>query len=347
MERLYRIDSARTKKNIHRASPLDGELVPRLTTAMLAALVCAHLPGAGLAQSFPAKPIRVLTSEPGGGNDFAARIIAQAVAPAVGQQVLVDNRGGGGGVIAAELVAKAPPDGHTLLFYGSNIWLMPFLRSAVPYDPVRDFAPVTLAVRAPTILVVHPSLPVRSVKEVVALAKSRPGQLNYGSGATGSASQMATELFKRMARVDIVKISYKGNGPAILALVAGEVQLGFATPGSVSTHIKTGKLRPLAVTSAERSPLLPDLPTVAASGLPGYEMVSIVGMLAPAATPAAIISRLNQEIARALQRPEVKERFLAVGVEPVASTPEEFGAKIRSEMERLGPVIREAGIRVD
>jgi tripartite-type tricarboxylate transporter receptor subunit TctC len=250
-------------------------------------------------------------------------------------------------VIAAETVAKAAPDGHTLLYYGSNIWLMPFLRSSVPYDPVKDFAPITLAVRAPTLLVVHPSLPVRSVKDLIALARARPGQLNYSAGATGSASQMATELFRSMANVDVTKISYKGNGPAVIALVAGEVQMAFATPASVAPHIKAGKLRPIAVTTAEPSPLLPGLPTLAASGLPGYEMVSVVGMFAPGATPESVVRRLNQEIARVLQSSAVEEKFLISGVEVVASSPEQFAAKIKSEMDRLGPVIRKAGIRVD
>lgn len=247
----------------------------RLLGVMVSIGLFALEPGVLFAQGFPSKPIRVLTSEPGGGNDFAARLIAQGLTATLGQPVIVDNRGAGGGVIAAEAVAKAAPDGYTLLFYGSNIWLMPFLRSGVPYDPVKDFAPITLAVRAPNILVVHPSLPVRSVRDVISLAKARPGQLNYGSGATGSSSQMATELFKRMARIDIV------------------------------------------------------------------------GMFAPAATPRETVMRLNQEIGRVLQRPEIKDKFFSVGVETVGSSPEEFGATVKSEMTRLGAVIREAGIRVD
>jgi tripartite-type tricarboxylate transporter receptor subunit TctC len=299
------------------------------------------------AQVYPAKPVRILTAEAGGGNDFGARLIAQGLAPAMGQPFVVENRGGGNGIIAAEMVARAAPDGHTLLYYGSNVWLMPFLRRNVPYDPVKDFAPVTLAVRAPTILLVHPSLPVRTVRDLITLARAKPGQLNYGSGATGAAAQMAMELFKSLANVDITQISYRGNGPAVVALVAGEVQVAFATPASVAPHVKAGKLRPLAVTTSEPSALLPGLPTVAQSGLPGYEMVSVVGMFAPASTPDAIVRRLNQEIARVLHTPLVKEKFLNSGVEVVASSPEEFAAKIRSEMNRLGPVIRKAGISAD
>jgi tripartite-type tricarboxylate transporter receptor subunit TctC len=304
------------------------------------------LPGVGVArgQDYPNRPIQMITSEPGGGNDFAARLIAQGLSSNFAQQVIVTNRGAAGGVIAAETVAKAPPDGYALLFYGSNIWLLPFLRSKVPYDPVRDFSPVTLAVRAPIILVTHPSIPAASVEELIALAKASPGRLNYGSGATGSASQIATELFKSMAGVDIAKISYKGNGPALNALIAGEVQLAFATPGSVASHIKSGRLKALAVTSARPSALVPGLPTVAASGLPGYEAASIVGVFAPAKTPPALINRINREFVRVINRADVTEKFFNVGVETVGSSPEEFAATVKSEMARLGAVIRNAGI---
>jgi tripartite-type tricarboxylate transporter receptor subunit TctC len=311
--------------------------------AALAALTFVH--GDAWAQEFPSKPVHIVTSEPGGGNDFAARMIAQALSVSLGQQVIVDNRGGASGAIAGELVAKAPPDGYMLLLYGSNIWLLPFLRNNVPYDPLRDLAPITLAVRAPNILVVHPALPVKSAQELIALSRKRPGALNYGTGAIGSSSQIATELFKAMGKLNILQIPYKGNGIALNALIAGEVQLAFATPGSVAAHIKSGRLRALAVTSPQPSPLLPGLPTVASAGLPGYEATSIVGMFAPAKTPEAVIARLNQETVRVLNRAEVKERFLQSGVETVGSTPEEFGAVVRSEMARLGKVIREANIR--
>ena len=305
---------------------------------MIASDLCAR-------RIFPARPVHIVTSEPGGGNDFAARLIAQGLTGPLGQPVVVDNRGGASGAIAGETVAKAPPDGHLLLLYGSNIWLLPFLRDRVPYDPVKDLAPITLAVRAPNLLVVHPSLPVKSAQELIALARKRPGALNYGAGAVGSSSQIATELFKAMGKLDIVQISYKGNGIALNALIAGEVQLAFATPGSVAAHIKSGRLRALAVTSPQPSPLLPDLPTVASAGLPGYEATSIVGMFAPAKTPEAVIARLNQETVRVLNRAEIKERFLSSGVETVGSTPEEFGAVVKSEMARLGKVIRDANIR--
>lgn len=296
------------------------------------------------AQPFPVKPIRIITSEPGGGNDFGARIISAALTEQFGQPVLIENRGAAGGVIAAETVARAAPDGYTMLYYGSNIWLLPYLRASVPYDPIRDFAPVTLAVRAPNILVVHPSLPVKSVKELIALAKARPGELNYGSGATGSSSTMSTELFRHMAGIDVAHIPFKGSGPSLNALIAGQVQIAFATPGSVSTHIKSGRLRALAVTSAQPSRLRPDLPTVA-SVVPGYESQSMVGAFVPIKTPQTLVTRLNQEFVKALARPDVREKFFNVGVETVGSTPEEFGALVKSEMTRLGKVIRDAGLR--
>ena len=320
---------------------MEGMRVLVLMAACLSGAANTEAP----AQGFPVRPVHIVTSEPGGGNDFAARVIAQGLTAPLGQPVLVDNRGGASGAIAGETVAKGSPDGHLLLLYGSNIWLLPFLRANVPYDPVRDLAPITLAVRAPNILVVHPSLPVKSTRDLVALARARPGALNYGTGAAGSSSQIATELFRTLGKLDIVQIAYKGNGLALNALIAGEVQLAFATPASVAPHIKSGRLRALAVTSPEPSPLLPGLPTVAAGGLPGYEAESIVGLFAPAKTPAAVIARLNQEIVRVLNRPEIKERFLSSGVQTVGSTPEEFGAVVRAEMSRLGKVIREANIR--
>ncbi len=288
----------------------------------------------------------MITAEVGGGNDFTARVIAQGgLSERLGQPVIVENRGGAGGAIAAEIVAKAAPDGYTLLVYASNIWIIPLLRSNVPYDPVRDFAPITWAARSPSTVVVHPALPVNSVKELIALARARPGELNYGSGGTGATTHLAVELFKAMAGVNMVRIPYKGNGPALIDLMAGRVQVMFATAGSVTPHIRSGRLKALAVTSAQPSALAPGLPTVAASGLPGYESNSIYGIFAPAKTPAAIVTQLNQEIVRVLSRTEVKEKFLNSGVETVGSSPEEFAAAIRSDMARMAKVIKDAGIR--
>jgi tripartite-type tricarboxylate transporter receptor subunit TctC len=297
------------------------------------------------AQSYPVKPLRIITAEAGGGNDFAARTIGQSIAAQLGQPWVVDNRGGAGGAIAAEIVARAPPDGYTLLVYASNVWLIPLLRKNVPYDVIRDFAPITWAARSPNTVVVHPSLPVKSVQDLIALARAKPGQLSYGSGGTGSSTQLAVELFKSMAKVDILRIPYKGNAPALNDLVGGQVQLMFATAGSVSPHIKSGRLRAIAVTSAEPSILAPGLPTVAASGLPGYESISIYGVFAPARTPAPIISQLNRAIVAVLNMPEVRERFFNVGVETVGSTPEQYAATIRADIARMSKVIRDARIQ--
>jgi tripartite-type tricarboxylate transporter receptor subunit TctC len=301
--------------------------------------------GAATGQNYPNKPIRIVTTEPAGAADIATRLIAPGLTGSLGQQVIVDNRSGAGSVAAIESVAKGPPDGYTLLLHGSPVWLMPFMRDHVPWDPVRDFSPITLAVTLPNLLVVHPSLPVRSVKELIALAKARPGELNYGSGSTGASNHLAAELFSAMARVSMVRIPYKGGGPAVLGLIGGQVQLMFATAASVSPHVKSGRLRALAVTSAEPSALFPGLPAVAASGLPGYEAGTIYGVFAPANTPALLIERLHQEIARALNRAEVKERLFNSGMEAAGSSPEAFAAVIKSDMAKWGKVIRDAGIR--
>ena len=309
--------------------------------ALVLGAVCA------CGQQYPLKPIRMVTAEAGGGNDFVARLLAPGLAESLGQTAFVDNRGGAGGIIAADIVAKASPDGHTLLVYASNIWIIPLLRRDVPYDFDNDFSPITWAARSPSTLVVHPALPVRSVQDLIALARARPGALNYGSGGTGATAHVAAELFKSMAGVDIVRISYKGNAPALTDLLAGQLQLVFATAGAVAPYVRAGRLRALAVTSAQPSALAPGLPTVAASGLPGYESISIYGLFAPARTPAAIIARLNYEVVRILYRADIKEKFLASGVEPVGSTAAEFAAAINADVARMGKVIRNAGIRAE
>ncbi len=295
------------------------------------------------AQPFPSKPIRIVTTEAGGGTDFAARIIAQGLTQALGQQMVVDNRPSG--VIPGETVAKAAADGYTLLVSTQIVWLLPYLQAA-PFDPVRDFAPVGLAVTAPTVLVVHPSVPVRSVRELVALAKARPGELNYASSGVGSSTHLAGELFKSLAGVNIVRIPYKGGGPAMNDLLGGQTQLMFATPPSVVAHTKSGKLVALATTSPGPTPLLPGLPPVSAT-VPGYESVTMIGVFAPAKTPAALVRQLSQEIVRVLHRPEIRERFFAAGSEVVGSTPEEFAGMMSADMVRMGRVIKAAGVRAD
>ena len=299
--------------------------------------------GAGViaAQGYPDKPIRMLTSEAGGGSDFVARLVAQGMGAPLGQRVVVDNRG----MVSAEIAARAQADGYTLLLYGSPLWLSPFLRAQLPYDPVRDYAPVSVVVSTPNVVAVHPGVPVQSIAELLALAKARPGALNYSSASTGSTQHLAAELFKRMSGTDIVRIPYKGSGPALNAVIAGETQLMFPSAGSVMQHVKAGRLRALAVTAAQPSALVPGLPTVAASGLPGYESVSPFGVFAPAKTPAAIVARLNRAIVQGLNDPDIKSRFLGAGVETVGSTPDELAAMLKSEMAKWGRLIKEAGIR--
>ena len=297
--------------------------------------------GASFSQNYPNKPIRIVTTAPGSGNDLVARLIADGgLSESLGQPVIIDNRG----IIAAEIALRAPPDGYTLLSYGSPLWISPLVRN-VPWDPVKDYAPITLTVNTPNLLVVHPSLPVKSVKELIALAKARPGELNYGSSSTGSTPHLAAELFKAMAGVDIVRIPYKGSGPALNALIGGQVQLMFPNAGAASPHAKSGKLRALAVSSAQPSALAPGLPTMAASGLPGYESSSPFGVFAPAKTPAALINRLNREIVRVLNNAQVKERLFNAGVEVVGSSPGELAATVKSEMAKWGKLIKDADIR--
>lgn len=296
--------------------------------------------------TYPTKPIHIVTAAAGGGGDFSARIIAQGLTNSFGQQVTVDNRGGGNGIIAAQTVTNAPADGYTLLLYPNPLWLLPFLQDNVPYDPVQDFVPISLTDRAPNVLAVHPSLPVMSVRELISLAKARPGKLNYSRASVGSPVHLAAELFKDMAGIDIVAIPYKGGGPATLALLAGEVELSFVSLGaSGAAAIKSKRLRALAVTTAEPSPLLPGLPTMAASGLPGFEAVSVKGIFAPAGTPASIINRLNQEIVQILRRPEVRERFFNSGGEVVGNSPAEFESFLKSDMAKWGRLIKAAKIR--
>ena len=317
--------------------------IPRFVVCAFTAGVMGF--GAGLAcgQNYPNKPIRIITGEPGGGLDFAVRLIAQGITGPLNQTVIVDNRGGTN--IVVEIFGKAAPDGYTLLLYAGTIWLTPLLRDKVSYDPLKDLQPVTLTSTAPNIVVVHPAVPVNSVKDLIALAKARAGALNYSSGSTGSSSHLAAELFKSMAGVNMVRIPFKGTGPAVSSLIAGEVQVMFASASGVVTHIKSGKLKALAVTSAQPSALFPGMPTVAASGLPEYESASVSALFAPSKTPAVIVNRLNREVVRYLRTPEASERFLSSGVETVGSTPAQLATLMKSDIARMGKVIKDAGIR--
>ena len=294
-------------------------------------------------QAYPAKTIRIVTSEPGGGSDLTSRLLAQGLTGPLGQPVIVDNRAG---VIVVETVAKAPPDGYTILL-SASMWLSPLFQPELSFDPVRDFLPIALAVSTPNILVIHPSLPVKSVKDLIALAKSRPGELNYATGTTGSASHIAAEKFKSMAGVNMMRIPYKNAGPGITAWIGGQVQIMFATAGSITPHIKAGKLRPLGVTSPKPSALLPDLPIVAATGLRGYDANTLFGLFAPAKTPADIINRLNQEIVRYLSRAEAREKLLSVGVEPSPSSVEQWAAMVKADMDAVSKIIKSANLRVN
>ena len=297
--------------------------------------------GAASGQIFPNKTIRIVTTQPGGPNDFAARLIAQGLTGSTGQQVIVDNRGGG--IIATDVAAKSPADGYTLLFNGSIVWLLPLMQETTPWDMFRNFSPVALAVRAPSVLVVHPSLPARSVRELVALAKARPGELYYASAVAGSANHLTAELFRAMAGVKIVHVPYKGGGQALTALIGGEAQMMFGLADAVMVHVGSGKLRALGVTSAEPSALFPGLPAIAAT-VPGYESVSMFGLLAPMGTPAPVVSRLSQDVLGLLGRAETRERFLKAGMEVVGGSPEQFAHAIKSEVTAMGKVIRNADI---
>ena len=316
----------------------------RFTVAMFFTLGLVLEANVGLGQDYPNKPIRIVTTAAGTGSDFNARQVAQGIASSLGQPVIVDNRSST--LLSAEIVLRVPPDGYTLLVNGGSLWIGQLLQKT-PYDVTRDFAPISQLVREVSVVAVYPAVPAKSIKDLIALAKAKPGGLNYASTSVGGPPHLAAELFKSMANVHVVGVFYKGGPPAIAALIAGEVQLMFPSAGSVSAHVKAGRLRALAVTSAQPSALTPGLPTVAESGLPGYEVVSMTGIFAPAKTPAAIIKQLNQEIVRVLRQPEVKERFLNAGVEAVGNSPEEFAAVIKSDMTRMGKLIKDADIKVD
>ena len=300
-------------------------------------------------QQYPARPIRMLVGfPPGGGTDIVGRIVAQKLSENLGQQIIVENRGGATGMIAAELAAKAPPDGYTIMMaHIAAMSILPSLYPKMAYDTARDFAPITLAGIGPNLLVVHPSLPVRNVKDLIALAKARPGQLHYASPGSGSVQHLSGELFKLQAKVDMLHIPYKGSGQSIVDLIAGHVQLNFDAVPVVLGHARQGRLRALAVTSAKRSALLPEIPTVSESGVAGFDMSTWWGLVAPSAASKDIVSKLHAETVKALKVPEVKERLGSVGAEPGGNTPDEFGAFIRSETAKYARIVKDANIKID
>lgn len=314
----------------------------------LLAAAAALAPFSAMAQSpdsYPARPVRILVGlAPGGGTDIQARLFAQKLTENIGRSFVVENRTGAGGIIAYGLAAKAAPDGYTLLAVASGFSITPAIYSKLPYDAQKDLAPISLVVQAPLLLLSHPSLPVKSAKELISMARSRPGVLDFGSAGHGTSTGMALELFRVMAKVKVTHVPYKGTGQALIETISGQVHAMFGNPLSSYQHVKAGRLRALGVTTAQRSKIFPDLPTVAESGVPGYEDSTWFGMLAPAGTPAAIIGKLNAEIVRTLQSRGVLDRLAPDGAEPVGSTPEQFRDHLAREIARWRKVVKEAGI---
>jgi tripartite-type tricarboxylate transporter receptor subunit TctC len=312
--------------------------------ALWAGALATALTGAAAAQDYPVKPIRIIV---GPGPDVLARIVGQKLTDAWGQQVLVDQRPGAGGIIAADSVAKSPADGYTLLLSTGTYTTIPSLYSKVPYDFVRDFAPVTLLAQLPFLLVAHPSVPAKNVQELVQLARARPGQLNYASSGNGTTAHLAGEMLKSMAKINIVHVPYKGTGPGVIDLVAGQVHIMFAIIQSSLPHAQAGKLRALAVSGSKRSSSAPAVPTISESGVPGYEFISWNGVHVPAATPRPVTGKLNTELLRIITLPDVKERMLGLGMDVAGGTPEEFGALVKSDIAKWAKVIRDAGIKAE
>jgi tripartite-type tricarboxylate transporter receptor subunit TctC len=296
------------------------------------------------AQSYPTRPVRIVAaSAPGGGSDILARLIAQKLTEEFKQQVLVENRAGASGIIGTEFVAKAPADGYTLLLIQPSLTINPSIFPKLPYDAIRDFAPITNVVDAGQILTLHPSVPAQTVKDLIALARARPGHLTIGSPGAGTSPHLAGDLFQQMAGVKMQRIIYKGVAPALIGLISGEVAAVFSTVLSAMPHVKSGKARALGVTTVNRLALLPEVPTISESGLPGYESSQWFGILAPAGTPRPVIDRLHEAITRASRSPDVKEKLAAMGVELLNSTPEQFAATIKEETARWARVIKAAG----
>jgi len=318
--------------------------LPRIVCAMLLAAS-----GLAVGQVYPAKPIHFIVPYPAGGPlDTVARLLGQKVAESVREPVIVENKPGAGGNIGADFVAKSAPDGYTILMGAvATHAINPTLYAHIPYDPVKDFAPVTQVASTPNVLVVNPSLPVSSVKEFIAYAKAHPGALNFGSGSTGSAGHLAGELFKAMSGVQMVHVPYKGAGPAMQDLIGGRIQLMFDNLASSLGQMRAGKVKALAVTTARRSALAPELPTIAESGLPGFDISTWFGVFAPGGTPRDLVQRLHDEFVKALADPAVREAMTKLGAEPVGSTPAQFAAYIRSEARKYAEVIKASGARVD
>ena len=322
---------------------MSRELASRALAVCLAAVS-----GYSSAQDFPSKPLRlVVGSTPGGGTDISARLIAPKMSEQLGQQVVVENRPGATTTIGVNYVVRSAPDGYTMLMGVSSLAINPHILQNLPYDALKDLAPVTQVLVAPNIMVAHPSLPIRTVKDLVAFARARPGQLNFAAGGAGSSQHLAIELFLYMTGTKIVHVPYKGQGMALIDVVAGQVSLMMANVISALPHVRSARLRALGVTGSKRTTVAPDIPTIAEAGVPGYEVLQWYGVLAPAATPREIIGRLHGVIAHAVQDPKIRERIVADAGEPVGNTPDEFSAILRADYKKWGDVIRKAGIRVD
>ena len=320
-------------------------IVPALLLPLAASLTFATWV---YAQNYPVRPLRlVVPAPPGGGTDILGRIVAQKLTEPLRQQVIIDNRAGASGMIGSEIVARADPDGHTLLICFTTHVTNPSLFPKMPYDTVRDFAPVAMVGVIPSVLVLHPSIPSQSVREFIAYAKERPGKLNYGSAGSGSATHLSSVLFQSMTGTRMVHVPYKGSAPALTDLLAGQVTLMFGNMASAMPHVRGGKLRALAVTSAKRSAAAPELPTIAETALPGYEATSWFALFAPARTPAAIVNKLNSEVNALLKLPDVKERMLGLGADSIALSPRELGAYVETEIVKWGKLIKASGAKAD
>ncbi|MDB5922707.1 MAG: bug [Betaproteobacteria bacterium] len=319
------------------------------TLPLLIALCLPVMADSGIAQTFPTKPIRIIVPfTPGGANDIIARVVSQRLAEPLGQQVIVENRGGAGGAIGAEMVARAPADGYTLLLAnpGPNA-INPLLQPKTPYDPIKDFSMITLMAVSPQVLVIHPSLPVRSAKDLVSLARSKPGQINYGSSGTGAITHLAMELFKARTKTDMVHIPYKGANISLTELMGGQVSTMFAALGSISSMLGSNKVKAIGVAANERTPLLPGVPTIAESGIPDFEVMNWFGIVGPASMPRTVVDRLNQAINRVVQSPDSRKKFASLGFLPRGTTPEELERHIKAELARWSGVIKSQGIKAE
>jgi tripartite-type tricarboxylate transporter receptor subunit TctC len=323
-------------------------LTARVLAPLIAALCVLTTPVVRAQTAYPAKPLRVIVPwPPGGGADVLTRMLSPKLSEALGQQIIIDNRGGAAGNIGAEMAAKAPPDGYTIAFaYSGTHSINPHIYSKMPFKE-SDFAPIVWLASVPQIVVVHPSLPIKTVKDLIALDRARPGQLSYGSSGNGAINHLAGELFNYMTGTKLVHVPYKGGGPAAVALISGEIALILGEPASLVGFIQSGKVRAIAVTSAKRALSFPELPTVAESGAPGYEVTSWNGMVAPAATPADIVKRLNAEFNKIVSDPEMHKRMIANGYEPIGGSPQKFGEHIHAEIAKWGPVVKRANVHVD